>query len=436
MNEEILKVEIQDINYIPNYRVAEEERRANELERISNENDRKDYYEEIQEKVNNGEMDGKNTVYVGTEEPIDDFYNVWIDPEGTPEVSAENLVFSDSETLQEKYENGELKGPKGDTPDLKGYATEEYVNNKVSSVYKYKGSVATKTALPTTDLTVGDVYNTTDTGMNYAWTGSVWDELGSNVDLTGIEACFDGSKPMGSIVVEDIECKNLFNKNNTISGWISVEDIWSSGDSFRTSEYIEVQPNTEYTLNLGNATNLQSCGLNQYDSNKSLIETGVAETQVVITFTTSATTKYVRFVLRNDAKDSVQLEKGSSASEVVPYKDFDNACKQLSNFASANNGFTILSQVIFKQGNRYFGNLVVQKDSGNFEATNESVATLPVDCVAGMNSGCFLGTTQWNVLGIGYFFVNNENNTTHFVVSDFASSNCNIAKITFEVVAK
>lgn len=48
----------------------------------------------------------------------------------------------------------------------------------IVNVYKYKGSVANFEALPAEGNVAGDVYNTEDTGMNYAWTGSAWDNLG------------------------------------------------------------------------------------------------------------------------------------------------------------------------------------------------------------------------------------------------------------------
>lgn len=48
-----------DINYVPGYVEAEKQRRENETERISNEAERKAYYQEIQEKVNNGEFKGE-----------------------------------------------------------------------------------------------------------------------------------------------------------------------------------------------------------------------------------------------------------------------------------------------------------------------------------------------------------------------------------------
>lgn len=60
----------------------------------------------------------------------------------------------------------------------------EEIDAKVASVYRYKGSVANEAALPTSGQEVGDVYNLEDTGMNVAWDGNNWDELGISVDLT------------------------------------------------------------------------------------------------------------------------------------------------------------------------------------------------------------------------------------------------------------
>lgn len=57
---------------------------------------------------------------------------------------------------------------------------------KVGGAYHYKGSKASLNEL-LADVTapeVGDVYNLEDTGMNAAWTGEAWDELGSAYDLS------------------------------------------------------------------------------------------------------------------------------------------------------------------------------------------------------------------------------------------------------------
>lgn len=53
------------------------------------------------------------------------------------------------------------------------------LKSDMEQLYKYKGSVVSQTALPSSGNEVGDVYNTEDTGMNYAWNGSQWDALGA-----------------------------------------------------------------------------------------------------------------------------------------------------------------------------------------------------------------------------------------------------------------
>lgn len=63
----------------------------------------------------------------------------------------------------------------------------------LTTVYQYKGSVATYADLPTTGQKVGDVWNveTADpdhgikAGDNVAWDGAQWDSLGGNHDLSG-----------------------------------------------------------------------------------------------------------------------------------------------------------------------------------------------------------------------------------------------------------
>lgn len=58
------------------------------------------------------------------------------------------------------------------------------ISAAVASAYKYKGSVATVADLPASGNTAGDVYDVQSTGVNYAWTGTAWDALGSYVDTS------------------------------------------------------------------------------------------------------------------------------------------------------------------------------------------------------------------------------------------------------------
>jgi hypothetical protein len=65
----------------------------------------------------------------------------------------------------------------------------EYVGGAtaVTGAMTYKGSVVNYAALPSAGLSVGDVYNLSDTGHNYAWSGATWDDLGPAVDISGKE---------------------------------------------------------------------------------------------------------------------------------------------------------------------------------------------------------------------------------------------------------
>ena len=79
-----------------------------------------------------------------------------------------------------------------ETVDLSGYVTgemfEAYKNDvaaQISTVYRFKGSIANYAALPTEKQVIGDVYNLLDTGENYAWTGKGWDMLSGVVNLSG-----------------------------------------------------------------------------------------------------------------------------------------------------------------------------------------------------------------------------------------------------------
>ena len=74
---------------------------------------------------------------------------------------------------------------------LNGYGitdayTKTEIDTKLTSAMHYKGSVQTVANLPSTGNAVGDFYNVTATGENYAWTGTEWDVTGSIVDLQSI----------------------------------------------------------------------------------------------------------------------------------------------------------------------------------------------------------------------------------------------------------
>lgn len=67
-----------------------------------------------------------------------------------------------------------------------GSADTYALKTDIASMYKYKGSVATVSALPSSGQVTGDVYNVEANGMNYAWNGTEWDALGEIFTITSI----------------------------------------------------------------------------------------------------------------------------------------------------------------------------------------------------------------------------------------------------------
>ena len=90
------------------------------------------------------------------------------------------------------------------------YYTKAEVDAKISAVYIFKGSVATYEDLPSSDLTVGDVYNVESDGSNYAWTGTGWDKLGGDIDLSGYQTKIDALNKLSSDLVDDTNHTNKF----------------------------------------------------------------------------------------------------------------------------------------------------------------------------------------------------------------------------------
>ena len=94
----------------------------------------------------------------------------------------------------------------------------------LTTVYRYKGSVATYADLPTTGQKVGDVWNieTADpdhgikAGDNVAWDGAQWDILGGNHDLSGYA---------------QLNLANTFTALNTFRANIAVSNGTTAGSS-------------------------------------------------------------------------------------------------------------------------------------------------------------------------------------------------------------
>lgn len=63
--------------------------------------------------------------------------------------------------------------------------TKGEIDAKLVGAMMYKGAVETQAQLPQ-DAKVGDMYDVTETGHNFAWNGESWDDLGGSIDLSSL----------------------------------------------------------------------------------------------------------------------------------------------------------------------------------------------------------------------------------------------------------
>jgi len=159
------------------------------------------------------------------------------------------------------------------------------VEAALAGVLHYKGSVATYSDLPA-DAEIGDVYNVIDTGANYAWTGSEWDELGSVVDLSNCVTLDSAQTITADKTLDDAEVKfsnsspSVYSIGKEVDQFTIKKDgspsfLLSSTAAFLKARFAPYIDNT-YDLGhssykwkdlyLSNALNLGASGILKYDS--------------------------------------------------------------------------------------------------------------------------------------------------------------------------
>lgn len=192
------------------------------------------------------------------------------------------------------YLNGE-KLIKADTSDTEGHYYEVGTEGTLSNVIRI-----------TSDWTaeVGDVFEfTIRTNGEGAEVESDTIIVSNTEPITRQKVWF---RPKG---------KNLINVNNvtnetTIDATTGQTQV-ATGRT--TSEYIPVSSNTTYTVsNNGVAMDIN---IIEYDGNKNYIRGGVVNG----TFTTSATTKYIRTFARTEMFSTIQIEEGTVATAYEEY---------------------------------------------------------------------------------------------------------------------
>lgn len=151
-----------------------------------------------------------------------------------------------------------------------------------------------------------------------------------------VEALFEGNESMGEIAVEDVVCKNLFDKNNynLVNLYPSMNGTFAKYTGTGWSIYIEIKPSTTYTITknvydnddliVATCENIPADGGLCPNVKKQMLTESVKYT----TITSGATDKYLVVYMAwvntmlQEIIDNLQIEKGSVSTKYTPFKQF------------------------------------------------------------------------------------------------------------------
>ena len=137
-----------------------------------------------------------------------------------------------------------------------------------------------------------------------------------------LNGLLNGTEAMGNILVGDVKCKNLFNTSLTTGNWNTDGTTTTTSNFVRTSGYIEVEPNTTYTLSSENNSISSFVGnLHFRNKNKEFI----SQIYEFNTFTTPENCYFITFHGSNTVYNlslNIQLEEGTSVTDYTPNKAF------------------------------------------------------------------------------------------------------------------
>lgn len=104
----------------------------------------------------------------------------------------------------------------------------KYYAETIGAALVYNGSVSTYSNLPSSGQKIGDFWNVLDTGKNYAWTGTEWDDISGIMDLSAYRTAaaqdiIDGGKQ--ATLVSGTNIKTVNSNSLLGSGNIDIDAL-------------------------------------------------------------------------------------------------------------------------------------------------------------------------------------------------------------------
>ena len=181
--------------------------------------------------------------------------------------------------------------------------TKSEVDNKVSTDYKYKGSVSTIGALPT-NPSIGDVYNVVgENGSNFAWDGTQWDNLGGTIDLSSYATKAYVDNKTDNILTAD----NVYTKQQIDSKISNINQTTTT-----LTGRVDSLAGSINTINTELAGKASTTSLNNVASNVNTLQTSVTNIQSSInSINTTISDHSTRITNLENKTQSVYKYKGN-----------------------------------------------------------------------------------------------------------------------------
>ena len=160
--------------------------------------------------------------------------------------------------------------------------TAEKIDEALTSVYNYKGSVDTIADLPLTNNKVGDTYDVkSEGGQNYGWNGESWDSLGVNHEATDTDLGLIKKKDNTFNTTTFVGDMTAINSNNTSITGSGITSVNGEG-SFEVSKRSTIL-NSIYTNIAGNTVTISPLSsINLTTARINLVTTGSANEGIII----------------------------------------------------------------------------------------------------------------------------------------------------------
>ena len=160
--------------------------------------------------------------------------------------------------------------------------TAEKIDEALTSVYNYKGSVDTIADLPLTNNKVGDTYDVkSEGGQNYGWNGESWDSLGVNREATDTDLGLIKKKDNTFNTTTFVGDMTAINSNNTSITGSGITSVNGEGN-FEVSKPTTILASTATNI-AGDTVNISpSSSINLTTARINLVTAGPAREGITI----------------------------------------------------------------------------------------------------------------------------------------------------------